>query len=56
MLKSVAVKEAEILKDGSQVAQIVQEDPNGGFEYIDDLVRGSKDTLSTLPTEVVTMH
>lgn len=59
IIKSVAVKEAgdaEILKDGSQVAQIVQEYANGGFEYIDDLVRGPKDTLSTLRTEVVTMH
>lgn len=59
VIKSVAVKEAgdaEILKDGSQVAQIVQEYANGGFEYIDDLVRGPKDTLSTLRTEVVTMH
>lgn len=59
VLKSVAMKEAddaEILKDGSQVAQIVQEYANGGFEYIDDLVRGPKDTLSTLRTEVVTMH
>lgn len=59
VIKSVAVKEAddaEVLKDGSQVAQIVQEYANGGFEYIDDLVRGPKDTLSTLRTEVVTMH
>jgi dnd system-associated protein 4 len=59
VIKSVAAKEAddaEILKDGSQVAQIVQEYANGGFEYIDDLVRGPKDTLSTLRTEVVTMH
>jgi len=58
-VKSVAVKEAgdaEILKDGSQVAQIVQEYANGGFEYIDDLIRGPKNTLSTLRTEVVTMH
>jgi hypothetical protein len=59
VIKSVAAKEAddaEILKDGSQVAQMVQEYANGGFEYIDDLVRGPKDTLSTLRTEVVTMH
>lgn len=59
VIKSVAAKEAddaEILKDGSQMAQIVQEYANGGFEYLDDLVRGPKDTLSTLRTEVVTMH
>lgn len=59
VIKSVAVKEtddAEILKDGSQVAQIVEEYANGGFDYIDDLVRGPKDTLSTLRTEAVTMH
>lgn len=59
VIKSVAVKEAddaEILKDGSQIAQIVQEYANGGFEYIDDLARGPKDTLSTLRTEVITIH
>lgn len=59
VIKSVAVKEAgdaEILKDGSQVARIAQEYANGGFEYIDDLVRGPKDPLSTLRADVVKMH
>lgn len=60
VIKSVAVKEAEdakILKDGSQVARIAQEYANGGFEYIaDDVIKGPKDTLSSLRTNVVTMH
>jgi len=35
---------------------IVQEYANGGFEYIDDVIKGPQDTLSTLRTDVVTMH
>lgn len=59
IIKSVAVKEAEdahVLKDGSKVAEIVQEYANGGFEYIDEVIKGPQDTLSTLRTDVVTMH
>ena len=59
IVKSVAVKEAEdahVLKDGSKVAEIVQEYANGGFEYIDEVIKGPQDTLSRLRTDVVTMH
>lgn len=59
VVKSVAVKEAEIvdiLKDGNQIAKIAEEYANGGFDYIDDVIRGPKDTLSTFRTEVVKMH
>lgn len=59
VIKSIAVKEAgdaEILKDGRQVARIAQEYANGGFEYIDELERGPKDALSTLRADVVEMH
>ncbi|WP_433631182.1 hypothetical protein [Halomicrococcus sp. NG-SE-24] len=60
VIKSVAVKQAEdpnILKDGSQAAYIAQEYANGGFEYIDNnVIKGLNNTLSTLRTEVVTMH
>lgn len=59
IIKSVAVKEEEdphVLSEGSRVAEIVQEYANGGFEYIDDVIKGPQDTLSTLRTDVVTMH
>lgn len=59
VIKSVAVKEAQdahILRDGKQVGRIAEEYANGGFDYVDDIIRGPKDTLSTLRTEVVTMH
>jgi hypothetical protein len=57
VVKSIAVKEAEdanILKDGKQIATIVEEYANGGFDYIDEVIRGPQDTLSTLRTDVVT--
>ena len=59
IIKSVAVKEEEdphVLSDGSRVAEIVQEYANGGFEYIDDVIKGPQDTLSTLRADVVTEH
>jgi len=58
-IKSVAVKEeddVDVLQEGSKVAEIAQEYANGGFEYIDEVVKGPQDTLSTLRTEIVTMH
>lgn len=59
IIKSVAVQTAgdpHVLADGSRVAEIVQEYANGGFEYIDDVIKGPQDTLSTLRTHVVTIH
>lgn len=59
VIKAVAIKEAEtarILVDGEKVGKIAEEYANGGFDYIDDLVKGPKDTLSTLRREVITAH
>jgi hypothetical protein len=59
VIKSVAVKEAEdvdILRDGTQVGQIASAYAHGGFEYVDEVIKGPKDTLSTLRTEVVRKH
>ena len=59
VIKSVAIKEAEtarILQDGEKVGKIAEEFAKGGFDYIDNLVKGPKDTLSTLRREVGTTH
>lgn len=59
VIKSVAVKKAEdphILKDGRQVAKIAEEYANGGFDHINEVIKGPKDALSTLRTETITMH